>query len=191
MKLRPKEIKFIFIDNAPGICITLGDEPMHAVQSETDKLREFVDKYKEVELEVKRAGKGRSLDANAYMWLLCDKIAQKLSRMQEKTVTKEEIYRRAIKSCGVFRQCDIDEKAADTLVTIWSTHGTGWIAEKVDFAAVKGFVRVNLYYGSSTYNSRQMSRLVDSVVQDAKSLAIETMTPDELANLKSLWGTEK
>ena len=41
-----------------------------------------------------------------------------------------------------------------------------------------------LYYGSSTYDTQQMSLLIDHIVQDAKALGIETMTPAELEALK-------
>lgn len=43
------------------------------------------------------------------------------------------------------------------------------------------------YNGSSSYDTKQMSRLIDYVVQDAKSLDIETMTDRELSLLKEGW----
>ena len=44
-----------------------------------------------------------------------------------------------------------------------------------------------LYYGSSTYDSAQMSRLIDLVVQECQAQGIETKTPEELALLKEDW----
>jgi hypothetical protein len=49
---------------------------------------------------------------------------------------------------------------------------------------INGCTNVILYYGSSTYNTAQMSLLIDHLVQDAKALGIETMTPQELEALK-------
>lgn len=140
---------------------------------------------KDLTISIKPYKKKRSLDANAYCWVLIEKLAQKLN------IPKIEVYRQHIKEVGVFRQVEIDEKAVGTLMHSWQFHGLGWIAEKVDYAKHEGFEIVNLYYGSSTYNTKQMSRLIDNIVQDCKEQGIETMTPAEIAKLKSLWkGTE-
>ena len=50
-----------------------------------------------------------------------------------------------------------------------------------------GYRNLRAYYGSSTYDTRQMSVLIDNLVQDCKALDIETMTPDKLALLKEGW----
>jgi hypothetical protein len=50
---------------------------------------------------------------------------------------------------------------------------------------LKGCTNVILYYASRTSNSQQMCLLIDHIVQDAKALGIETMTPDELEDLKN------
>lgn len=132
-------------------------------------------------LRVSKFRKKRSLDANAYMWVLCGKLADKLG------ITKDEVYRSYIKDIGVFRMVEIDEKAVDTLVHSWGLHGTGWVAEKVDHSVHDGFTVMILYYGSSTYNTKQMSRLIDSIVEDCKEQGIETLTPNELEALKGAW----
>ena len=51
-------------------------------------------------------------------------------------------------------------------------------------------MNVTLYYGSSTYDTEQMSRLIDNVVQDCKALDIETETPERLAMMMEAWGNE-
>lgn len=45
-----------------------------------------------------------------------------------------------------------------------------------------------LYYGSSTFDTKQMARLIDNIVQDCKALGIETLTPQQLDALKEEWG---
>ncbi|KXL54421.1 hypothetical protein CLNEO_05270 [Anaerotignum neopropionicum] len=132
-------------------------------------------------LKVSKFRKNRSLDANAYMWVLCDKLAEKLN------IAKLEVYRQHIKDIGVFREVEIDEKSVDTLIHSWSLNGTGWIAEKLDYSNHDGFTIIALYYGSSVYNTKQMSRLIDGIVQDCKDQGIETLTPDELQQLKEAW----
>ena len=123
----------------------------------------------------------RSTNANAYFWTLCGKLSEKMG------VPKIDIYRDYIRNIGVCRMVEINEKAVDTLITSWGLHGIGWVAEKVDNSQTEGFIIVNLYYGSSTYNTRQMSLLIDNIVQDCKEQGIETLTPAELEILKTEW----
>lgn len=143
----------------------------------------------EISVDAKKYIPKRSRDANAYMWALCGKIADKLSNGTK--VTKEDVYRKSIKEIGVYKQVEISENAANTLIHSWNLHGVGWLAEKVDYSKHDGFVLINLYYGSSTYSKKQMSRLIDNVVQDCQALGIETKTPDEIALMKARWNDEK
>ena len=139
-----------------------------------------------LDIEVVKHRESRSLNANAYMWVLCEKIAQKLS--SEKVVhTKEDIYREAIKEIGVFYDDDIEPSKVVRRRTAWEMIGTGWITERVDFTQDGNREIIRFYYGSSRYNTAQMSRLIDNIVQDAKALGIETRTPEELAKMKALW----
>ena len=132
--------------------------------------------------EIKEFRKKRSLDSNNYFWQLCDQIANKLGR------TKEDIYIDYIKAVGVFKDFHLTREDAPTLRTAWSMLGTGWPTEEVDYQQDGDGVVVRAYYGSSRYNAKQMSRIIDMAVQDAKSLGIETLTPDELARMNIEWG---
>ena len=48
--------------------------------------------------------------------------------------------------------------------------------------------QIQAYFGSSQYDTKQMSRLIDGIVGECEDLGIETMTPGELAMLKEGWG---
>lgn len=146
-----------------------------------DTVKEL-DENKEYTIKLDKVRKKRSLNANGYMWELCEQIAQKLD------ITKEDVYRQAIKDVGVFQTVEINEKAENTLRYSWGLHGIGWIAETVDNAKTDGFKVINLYYGSSSYNTKQMSRLIDHIVQDAKSLGIEVISDSDRALLLEDWG---
>lgn len=127
-------------------------------------------------------GKCRSLDANAYCWVLMDKLAAHYG------ATKEGIYQEEIRQiAGVSDIVCVQEKAADELMRRWSGRGIGWMAEKAP-SKLQGCVNVTLWYGSSTYDTEQMARLIDRVVEDCREAGIETMTPQQLAALKSQWG---
>lgn len=130
---------------------------------------------------LKEYRKKRSLDANAYCWVLIDKIASALGQ------TKETVYREAIRSIGGNSEtvC-VKEEAANAIRQSWERNGMGWITDSVP-SKLPGCVNVVLYFGSSTYDTKQMSDLINAVVQDAQALGIETLTPDKLALLKEGW----
>lgn len=133
--------------------------------------------------EIKEFREKRSLDANAYFWVILDKIAEALAR------TKEELYLEYVKKVGPFKDFTLTEDEAKTFRVAWNRLGIGWPTEQVDYDQDGDRVVIRAYYGSSTYNTKQMSRLIDMVVEDAKGLGIETMTPEELARLKEEVGT--
>ena len=145
----------------------------------TDRFDELKDG--EVNVEIKKYRKRRSLDANAYAWVLIDKLAARLKR------TKEEIYRETIRNIGgVSETVCIQSAGIDRLREVWSAHGTGWQVEKTP-SKIPGCVNATLYYGSSVYDTDQMSAMIDSLIQDCQAVGIETMTPNEIEELKSLW----
>lgn len=113
----------------------------------------------------------RSRDANAYMWTIAEQIAQKTFGMD-----KNDIYRRAVQRVGIYKDFCLTEDEARTFRVSWERLGTGWVTEQVDYDPDGERVIVRAYYGSSTYNTRQMSRLIDDLVQDAAALDIETDT---------------
>lgn len=140
-----------------------------------------LDDNKTYAVEVKQHKKQRSLDANAYCWVLIDKLSEKLN------VSKTEIYRQAIKEIGGNSEtvC-VPTKAVNKVCEGWKHSGLGWQVETLE-SKLKGCTNVVLYYGSSSYDTKQMSMLIDNIVQDCKALGIETMTPRELQALKDGW----
>ena len=50
-----------------------------------------------------------------------------------------------------------------------------------------GYHYIRSYYGSSTYTTDEMSRLLDAVIEDCKAQGIETLPPDEIEHLKEMW----
>lgn len=146
---------------------------------------QFLDKMKANRAyiaELKEYHKKRSLDANAYFWVLVDKLAEALNK------PKSEIYREAVREIGGNNEpvC-VPDKAVQKLCTGWAHNGMGWITNTMP-SKIDGCTKVVLYYGSSTYDTAQMARLIDNIVQDCQAVGIETKTPQELALLKREWG---
>lgn len=136
------------------------------------------------EYEIKRIRKKRSLDANAYFWQLCDKIAKSIN------ITKEAVYWHVIREVGVFdtlafpgEDAEKADAAMERFKANWRQNGLGWLTLTVD----KEKRIVQAYYGSSRYDTKQMSILIDRTVQIAKEMGIETLTPEELSRLKEDW----
>ena len=132
-------------------------------------------------IEIKNYREKRSLDANAYMWVLCEKLAE------NQGITNAEVYQRAVREVGVCEVFPIKEEAAERWIEVWSGRGIGWFAEVLCDCKQEGYKYVRSYFGSSTYDAREMSRLVDHIVQDCEAVGIETLTPDELERLKANW----
>ncbi len=130
--------------------------------------------------------KKRSLDANDYCWVLCTKISELLQNSKI-YITKEEVYRKHIRLVGVYEPLALREDAVDRFVDAWGKRGTGWLTEVVD-SSLDGCKKVFAYYGSSTYDTKEMGRLIESIMQDCIALGIETMPPAELDSLLKQWG---
>lgn len=136
----------------------------------------------DVDVTVKKHREKRSLDANAYSWVLLDKLAEATG------TPKSEIYRREVRDVGGNTEtvC-VREKSVQKLCDGWNKNGIGWQTEVMD-SKIDGCKNVVLYYGSSTFDTKQMSRMIDNIVQDCKELGIETLTPQQLDALKEEWG---
>lgn len=134
-------------------------------------------------IEMKKWYKKRSLDANSYCWVICDLIAKELSK--NGITTKEEIYRDAILQVGTFEPFIVQEKTFENFKRIWEKQGLGFLVQEV--SRKDKCVKVNCYYGSSTYDSKEMSLLIEILVQLAKSLNIETKSRAEIDSLLKEW----
>ena len=153
--------------------------------SDVGDIRRFAYNFKAGNYEIERKQKKRSNDANAYFFVLADKLAERLN------VPKTEIYRNYIKEIGgVSEIVCVKNEAVEKLSKGWQHNGLGWQTDILP-SKIKGCTNVVLYYGSSTYNTEQMSRLINLIVEDCKIQGIETRTPEEIANMLSLWENER
>lgn len=148
-----------------------------------EDLRSIWDELHEkfVEFTLKKYRKKRSLDANAYAWVLIDMLSKRMNR------TKTDVYIDAVKDVG--GNTDIvcvQDKAVDKLREGWNKNGIGWVTETTP-SKLEGCTNVILYYGSSTFDTAQMARMIDNLIQDCQAVGIETMPPDELAALLEGW----
>lgn len=95
---------------------------------------------KKLDVEIKKHRKKRSLDANAYMWTIAEKIAQEIG------ITKIEVYRNAIKEVGQCEVLPIKDEAVETFINAWKHNGQGWLCEVIGKSKLKGYTNVTAYY---------------------------------------------
>ena len=150
--------------------------------AEVAKLKEITTKGKELTVEIKQFRKKRSLDANAYCFVLCQKIAEVIKN------TKEYVYKQAIKQIGQFEIVPIRNDAVERWMVAWNSKGLGWQSEILEDSKLEGYKKTINYYGSSVYDTKEMSLLLEEIVGQAKGLGIETMSEVEKVALLDKWG---
>lgn len=130
------------------------------------------------DVEIKKRRKRRSLDQNAYMWELIGKIAE-IHR-----IGVLEVYRAILKDYGVFEIIPVRAENVERWVETWKQQGAGWICEDLgECRNFKGYRNIKTYYGTSAYDTKEMTRMIEGVQQECKMLGIETLTPEELMRM--------
>lgn len=164
----------------PGACV------LTAYFSPQSDFQAFMDKHSDTKLyavEIKEKKEQRSLDANAYAWVLCRKIGQSMTPPAK----AEDIYQQAIRDYGVTQIYPVRDDDVDSVIRMFNGMGLGNSCDSLGASKIDGYTNVRFYYGSSNYDTAQMSKLIDGLVADAHDLGISTMTPSEIEKLKSLW----
>lgn len=140
----------------------------------------------DIDVEIRKHRKRRSLNANAYFHVLVNKIAQKQS------LSDEDVKRQLVIDYGALAR---DEDG----VTIGFK-----LPASVDASAIYPYCRCFdtreeggklfrcylIYKHTHTLDTAEMARLIDGTITEAKELGIETATPDELARMKAQWAAE-
>ena len=182
----------------------------YLITFEVDALDECFDKTKdkELRLEVSEYKEKRGLNANAYFWILVNKIAIALN------VTDTEVHDKLLADNINYIYAN---DAIDFTVRDWTPnkyrfvkqYGEGnnyeyWIDSLMVVRLAKpdgSYYMANgkpkeskIFWhikGSHQMDSKEMSRLIDCTVEEAKALGIETMTPAELERMIKAWVQKK
>ena len=132
---------------------------------DAEKIAVKIDKYR-----VKR-----SLNANAYAWLLIGKIAD------DRRLSKEEVYLRMLKHYG--------QSEVISVLSCIPLQGLIKYYEEIGESNLNGkdFKHYRVFKGSSEFDTREMSIFIDGIVTEGQELGIPTMAPAQIAEMKSLW----
>ena len=183
MKATDIDILYTTDINTMQVVLTTNRNPEY--QQKIFKLKELTEEHKLLSVDIKQYRKRRSLDANAYCWILSQKIAEKIGN------TKEYVYKKAIREVGQFEIVPIRNDAVERWIKNWESKGLGWQSIVIGESKLKGYTNTINYYGSSVYDSKEMSLLLEEIVYQAKELGIETMTDEEKESLINKWEVEK
>lgn len=122
----------------------------------------------------------RSRDANSYSWVLMQKIAETIKS------DKWSVYLDMLGRYGVFTHIIVRPGVVDRVMSEWRT------VKNLGEVTVSGQTGIQLqcYFGSSTYDTKEMSVFIEGIVSECHELGIETATPEELERMKKEWGVE-
>lgn len=146
-----------------------------------------LDRDKEYEVSFKPYRKSRSLSANAYCWLLCERIAKELSK--EAYTSNEDIYRDAILKAGVYRIMKIAYGDLPNVINDWGSNGVGWqVVPHMPYEYNQDTeIECRFYVGSSRYNTEEMARLIEHLIDECENLGISTEDEQYIASLLDHW----
>ena len=175
MKVKGYKIRLQYNENRePEIVISTKQN----IQAEVEELKAIVAQGKELSVEVKQYRIRRSLDSNAYLWVLLGELASVLK------TSKDEVYLQMLDRYGVYTHIVVKPNVVDRVKQEWKT--TRELGE-VTINGQTG-IQIQCYFGSSTYDTKEMSTLLEGVVSECKELGINTITPKELEIMKQQWG---
>lgn len=140
----------------------------NAVQNANDSLKQG----KNIAITIDTIKKTRSLDANAYFHVLCDKIACQVH------MSMDEVKVNMVLSYGTPEYIVSVPRTAD-IRKFWAY--AKYIDEDEDS------VRYMLYKATHTLDTSEMSRLIEGTIQEAQQLGINVIPPEELKSLYNNW----
>ena len=83
---------------------------------------------------------------------------------------------------ATFEIVSINSEAVNKFMNNWQLRGLGWLAERTG-CFNDSYEEVVVYYGSSSYDSREMWILINELINEAQELDIDT-------TLENKWRTD-
>lgn len=124
----------------------------------------------------------RSLDANAYAWVMMQKLAEAVES------DKWSVYLEMLKKYSrEFTFVICKEQAIDKLKELYRTCVD---LGEVNVNGTTGH-QIQVFFGSSTFDSKSMSVFIDGIVSECKEAGIETIPPAELERMVKQWNNGK
>lgn len=156
------------------ISFELNEEPTEEINK--------ISQCEKLSIEVKKHRNKRSLDSNAYCWVLLQKIAETVGS------DKWSVYLDCLQRYSrAFSHVIVKPEAVWRMKQLYRTCID---LGEIEVNGVTGH-QLQVYYGSSEFDSKEMSVFIDGIVSECKELGIETLPPHELERMKAEWGNGK
>lgn len=146
---------------------------------ETVELPDIFDKTrdKDLNLEIKQHRNHRSKDANALLWECIGRLAMALR------ADKWDIYLLMLKRYGQYTYIVVPPNAVEMVTRQWRE------CEVIGDININGRdgVQMLCYYGSSTYDTKQFSILLDGVISEMKEIGLTAPTSEDMRRSIEEW----
>lgn len=128
--------------------------------------------------EIKKHYEKRSLNANALFWKGCSLIAKAVNR------DNWSVYLNLLRDYGEFTYIIVKPQAVDKFKEQYR------LCEEIGEIEINGKKGMQLlcFYGSSTYDKKQMARLIDGMLQELKALDIDFVPEGDISRAVEEWG---
>lgn len=148
------------------------------IQAMVSRLGE-IDSTKDYTVKVEKTRQKRSKDANAYMWELIGRLASVLN------LPSDEVYRHVVRDYGRTDVSPVKTENMAFWTEAWESRGIGWQCEDLgECRNFAGYHNIRNYFGTSVYDTKQMYHLLEGLIQECKEQGIETMTPEQLEEMR-------
>lgn len=130
---------------------------------------------KDLSIDMKPWHDKRSSSANALLWHCIGQITVALNdEKPDKRYTKWDIYLNLLRKHGKYAMISVREDALDAFLEQNKT------CVYDDVGKHDGFVDLLYYFGSSTYDSKEFSVLLDGCIDEMKQMGLPTPTSEEM-----------
>jgi hypothetical protein len=146
-------------------------------KSEIGELSKLKDK--ELNVKVSKFVGKHSLSQNSYMWRLITDLSNVLK------TDKNLLYKRFIQSYGQYDYLPLNVSKIARFVEKWESNGSGYFVEECGKSKLEGYVKLKVYYGSSSYNTKEMKQLIDGIIEVCKRHGVDTLSESEIMLLKN------
>ena len=155
---------------------------VRTVPSGIDKLMD-----KGLDISVSSHREKRSLSANAYYWVLVSKISDATHQ------SNAEVHNLLLRRYGVPETIDgelittfVPEDAEEDILKkeIYHLKPTSFTKTGKDGKIFRAYI---LMKGSSFFDTKEMSRLIDGATDEAKGMGIEVLPPEEIERMMELY----
>lgn len=134
--------------------------------------------------EVKEYKEKRSNDANAYFHVLVNKLARYLNISDQEMKIKMNLQYGTIAKDGKGNSVGVKIPKGTDITQFYDY--AKWFGE-CEENGIK-FDKYLFYKQTHTLNTKEMSELINGVVEECKERGIETKTPAEIKSLLDRWG---